>query len=444
MRLSGSGVRTIRGRIMLVTIVAVMSVIFTGRLLEQFATFDHDDVVDVDLIGQRALTLAYLVRDLSAEERQRIIERSAEVGIDIEIMHRDRLRTLPAPADFRSALGTLLAFLFPPDQALPDGSKILMIDQRPVLSVPVDGDEILLYKTFPDTVFTTEFTGALLYYFLSFVTLGIFFSIFAVTFITAPLKSIALKLRSTDAFLAQSQPLEETGSAEIVDLARALNEMRSRVREMMQSRTRMLRSVSHDLRTPLTRVRLRAECIEDSAIRAQILSDILQINAMIHVTLEYLRDDRGNEILARTDIASILQTIVADFSDVGAAISYNGPAKLVGFCKPTAIARAVANLCENGLKYGTEVQISLCAGAGGACIEVRDDGPGIPQEYRQRVLEPFFMMDGARTRRSQPSGFGLGLSIVDEIVRDHRGTIVFGENEPRGLTVQIVLPIGPN
>jgi signal transduction histidine kinase len=442
MRLPNLSIKTIRRRIMLVVVVAVASVIVTGRLIEHFITFKHDDVVDVDLVGQRALTLAYLIRDMGADERQRMINRSAEVGIDIEVMQRDRLLALPGPTDLRSTIGSLIASLFPPDHALPEGAEIVQVGNRPVLSVPINDTEVLLYKTFPNTVFTTDFTGALLYYVLSFLTLGILFSIFAVKFITAPLNSIASKLRSTDAFLADPQPLVETGSAEIVDLARALNEMRNRVLEMVHSRTRMLRSVSHDLRTPLTRVRLRAERIDDVSVREQILSDVLQIDAMINVTLEYLRDDRDKEILSRTDLASILQTIVADFSDVGAAISYNGPTRFIWFCKPTAITRAVANLCENGLKFGSEVQLILREAAEGACIEIKDDGPGIPLAYRRRVLEPFFMMDKARTRGGQPSGFGLGLSIVDEIIRDHGGRLVIGDNAPRGLLVQIMLPAG--
>ncbi|EHS52718.1 putative sensor with HAMP domain-containing protein [Rhizobium sp. PDO1-076] len=295
MRRPSFGIKTIRGQLMLVVLLAVLSVIISGRLIERINVFEYDDVVDVDLIGQRALTLGYLVDKAGDDERQRIIGRSAEVGIDIEILDRDAFQALPTPAGLRSKFGSFLAYLFPPDDALPDGTIVVLVGQKPMLAVPINAREVLLYKSFPDTVFTNDFTGAMLYYTLSFVTLGFLFSVFAVRFLSGPLTAISSKIKNTEAFLSQSTPLPERGSIEIVDLARALNDMRTRIHEMMRNRTAMLRSVSHDLRTPLTRVRLRAERIDDMVIREQILSDIQQINAMIDVTLDFLRDDRSKE-----------------------------------------------------------------------------------------------------------------------------------------------------
>ncbi len=202
----------------------------------------------------------------------------------------------------------------------------------------------------------------------------------------------------------------------------------------------MLRSVSHDLRTPLTRVRMRAERIGDGSIRDQILSDIAQVNSLINATLDFLRADRKTEQWERTDIASVMQTICSDFSDMGGAITYEGPARLIWPCKPGALTRAITNLCENGLKFATQVKMILGEDSLSVRIEILDDGPGIPQQFRHQVLEPFFKMDAARTRGVHQTGFGLGLSIVDEIVRDHGGSIVFDDNVPHGLRVSIVLP----
>lgn len=443
MKLPSFGVKTIRGQLMLVVVLSVVSVISTGRMLERIDIFEYDDVVDVDLIGQRALTLAYLLDGADDGQRQRIIARSADVGIDIAILDRDSFLALPAPEGFRSNLGSFLAYMFPPDETLPDQAQILLVGERPVLSLPINENEFLLYKSYPDSIITYDLTGAMLYYTLSFVTLGILFSIFAVKFLSDPLTAISSKIRNTEAFLSQSTPLSEKGSVEIVDLARALNNMRTRIHDMMRSRTAMLRSVSHDLRTPLTRVRLRAERIEDAVLRGQILSDIQQINAMIDVTLEYLRDDRGKEAAERTDVASIMRTICDDFSDVGAQISYSGPGRFILHCKPMALTRAITNLCENGIKFGHEVEMILMKTVQSVSIEVRDLGPGIPEQFRQRVLEPFFQIDSARTKSNEQIGFGLGLSIVDEIVRDHGGRIEFADNEPHGLIVRMIFPIVP-
>lgn len=440
MRFPGFGARTIRGQLMLVVILAIGSVIVAGQVIERIKTFDYADAVDVDLVGQRALTLALLLDGADDAQRQRILARSAEVGIEIDIVPRDALERIAGPDGFRSKIGSFLAYLFPPDGNLPDGSKMMLVGRKPMLSLPINDEEFLLYKSFPDSVLTTDITGRILYYFLSLATLGVLFSIFAVRFLTAPLKAISGEIRNTDAFLSRSKPLPEAGGLEITDLARALNDLRTRIHEMMRSRTGMLRSVSHDLRTPLTRVRLRAERVGDTTIRDQILADVEQIDALIDVTLDYLRDDRNKEVSERTDVASIMQTICADFSDTGASISYAGPSRLAWHCKPMALSRAITNLCENGIKFGGKVEMTLKPTTPFLNIEIRDHGPGIPEQFTARVLEPFFQMDSARTNSTKARGFGLGLSIVDEIVRDHGGHIEFENTVPRGLSVRIVIP----
>lgn len=440
MRFPSFAVKSIRSQLMLVVVLSVVSVITSGRLIERMNMFDYDDVVNVDLIGQRALTLAYLLDGAGAEERQRVISRSADVGIDIEIISKEAFLALPASDGIRAKVGNFLAYLFPPDETLPEDTEILIVNQRPMLSVPINENEFLLYKTYPNSIFTHDLTGQMMYYLLSFLTLGVLFSLFAIKFLSGPLVDISGKIKDTEAFLSHSTPLPEKGSEEIVDLARALNNMRTRIHDMMRSRTAMLRSVSHDLRTPLTRVRLRLDRITDTVVRDQILADIQHINAMIDVTLDYLRDDRGKEVVERTDVASIMQTICDDFSDIGAKISYAGPGRLIWPCRPMALTRAVTNLCENGIKFGEEVEMALSVTQQHLVVEVRDIGPGIPELFRQRVLEPFFQIDAARTKKSEQTGFGLGLSIVDEIVRDHGGRLEFDTNEPTGLVVRLVLP----
>jgi signal transduction histidine kinase len=438
MRFPSFAVKSIRSQLMLVIVLSVVSVITSGRLIERLNMFEYDDVVDVDLIGQRALTLAYLLDGAGAGERQRIISRSAEVGIDIEIISKAAFHALPASDGIRAKVGNLLASLFPPDETLPDGTEILIVDQRPMLSIPINKDEFLLYKTYPNSIFTHDLTGQMMYYLLSFLTLGVLFSLFAIKFLSGPLAEISAQIKDTEAFLSHSTPLPEKGSEEIVDLARALNNMRTRIHDMMRSRTAMLRSVSHDLRTPLTRVRLRLDRIKDTVVRDQILGDIQHINSMINVTLDYLRDDRAKEAYERTDVASIFQMISDNFSDVGVKVMYSGPSHLTWICKPMALTRAITNLCENGIKFGNEVEMTMSLTQAALVIEVRDTGPGIPELFRQRVLEPFFQVDGARTKKGEQTGFGLGLSIVDEIVRDHGGRIEFDNNIPTGLVVRLV------
>lgn len=432
--------KTIRGQVLLIAFFAVGFVIASGRIIDRINNSGYFAVADMDMIGQRAFALATLLDGASEEDRRRILARAQAADIELEIMAVRDVEALAQPYDWQAAVRQLLGFLFPPDAGLPQDARVILYGTQPVLTLPINDSEVLIYKSFPNTVLTTDFTSQLFYYSLATMTLAVLFSIFAVRAITAPLQSLAGQLRSTEAFLAQSEPLKMRGSIEIADLTRALNEMRARIREMMDSRTRMLRSVSHDLRTPLTRVRMRAERIADGEAREPILADVAHINALINVTLDYLRDDRKTEKSERTDIASIMQTICADFSDFGGDITYRGPAKIIWPCKPMALTRAITNLCENGLKFGTRVEVVLAEEAGALRIDIRDDGPGIPPQFHQQVLEPFYKLDKARSRAGNETGFGLGLSIVDEIIRDHGGQLAFGQNADSGLIVTVLLP----
>jgi signal transduction histidine kinase len=268
----------------------------------------------------------------------------------------------------------------------------------------------------------------------------ILLTIYAGYMITAPLMRFAAAAQSLAPDDGPERPFREEGAHEISVLARALNDMRSRIHTMINDRTRMLRAISHDLRTPLTRLRLRAERSSQAELRDGMLSDISRINDMIEETLTYLRKDVATERLLRADLPSLLETVCADFSNAGFSVSYRGPTRLTYLCKPHGLYRAVANLVDNGTKFATEVSVSLDVTPGGMLqIDVGDDGPGLPAELRTKVLEPFFKVDSARAT-ADGSGFGLGLSIVNDIIRDHGGQMSFLDRSPHGLTVRLLLP----
>ncbi|HEV7436438.1 MAG TPA: ATP-binding protein, partial [Pseudorhizobium sp.] len=335
-------------------------------------------------------------------------------------------------------LETFTRWLFPPDVELPAGGRRFVIDGRPALLLPVDGETVLLVRDLPSAFITDDFISPLSYYVSAFVTLMLLFSIYAVRGVTAPLARISTELNRSNG-VSDDTVFDERGSEEVISLARALNGMRTRIREMLDTRTRMLRSVSHDLRTPLTRLRLRTERLEDCELREMMIVDIDHINALVNETLDYLRTDASGEEAEATDIASLMQTIQANFADVGFAVTYEGPDRLTGLCKPNALTRAVTNLCDNALKFGGRAAITLARAGSMIRIDVADDGPGIAANQRARVLEPFFKGDSARgTGRS--SSFGLGLSIVTDIVRAHGGRLEFHDNHPRGLIARILLP----
>jgi len=264
-------------------------------------------------------------------------------------------------------------------------------------------------------------------------------SIYAVRWVTAPLAEVASAATSFGRSPQAHEALSRRGPREITQVTDALNDMRTRIRQLLEDRTRMLVAISHDLRTPLTRLRLRAERINQDGLRTAILGDLIKVGRMLDETLDYLRDDARSEPVSLIDLPSFLQTICSDFTDTGHAVSYAGPVRLSYACHPRALSRAVTNIVENAVKHGGTVSVALGAIAGDAVkIEVSDDGPGIPAALRDKVFEPFFKVDDAR--RENNSGFGLGLSIAKEIIKRHGGGIEMRPAEPAGLRVIMVLP----
>ncbi|WP_349631435.1 ATP-binding protein [Bradyrhizobium sp. BR 10289] len=264
-------------------------------------------------------------------------------------------------------------------------------------------------------------------------------SIYAVRRVVAPLAAVATAAtvfgRSPQAYDA----LRRRGPREIVQVTDALNEMRTRIRTLLDDRTRMLAAISHDLRTPLTRLRLRAEQIQQDNLRDPMLRDIAKVGRMLDDTLEYLRDDSKSEPPTRVDLPSFLQTICSDFSDIGHAVSYAGPERFTYACHPRALSRAVTNIVENAVKHASTITVGLGTNGSGAIeIDVSDDGPGIPDTLRDKVFQPFFKIDDARSENK--TGFGLGLSIALEIIKRHGGRIEMRPRQPSGLQVLMMLP----
>ena len=257
--------------------------------------------------------------------------------------------------------------------------------------------------------------------------------------LAAPLSSFA---RAAENFSLDgaADPLPERGPEEIRSVARALNRMHERIARLMSDRTRMLAAISHDLRTPITRLRLRAEFIEDEVNRKRMLMDLDQMRSMLESVLSLLRNDRKIEAVTLVDIASTLQLIADQFGDMGHVVHYDGPASATAAARPDDLHRGVTNLVENAVRYGAEVTIRLDISGTRLVIDVEDDGPGISDARKQEMLEPFARGDDARTM-DESTGFGLGLSIAHAIAVAHGGTLSLHDREPHGLIVRMELPV---
>jgi len=237
--------------------------------------------------------------------------------------------------------------------------------------------------------------------------------------------------------------LPERGPEEIRAVARALNRMRDRIRKLVDDRTRMLAAMGHDLRTPITRLRLRSEFIPDEDLRKQMLADLDQMKAMTDGVLSFLRDGHAHGAMTTIDLASVLQTVCDQFADMGHAVSYAGPDHATVAARPDDLQRAVSNLVDNAVRHGTTVVVRLTVGGDGATITVEDDGPGIDDCRKPVMLEAFVRGEEARTMDDR-TGFGLGLSIARAIAEAHGGALSLHDRVPHGLIARITLPAALN
>jgi len=241
----------------------------------------------------------------------------------------------------------------------------------------------------------------------------------------------------------ERQTLPEQGPEEIRKASRAFNKMGERIKRLVEDRSNMLAAISHDLRTPITRMRLRVEFVDDSAIRTAMLEDLEQLNEMVHSALAFLRDSRVEIAATRFDLPHLLQTICQQFTEMGGDVRYHGAEKKFVMARPDAIRRAVTNLVENALKFGTKAMIELqTMPDGSVAIDIVDDGPGLANADPEKLLRPFVRGDDARTLNPQ-SGFGLGLTIANSIIEAHGGQLTLRNRQPRGLTARLKFGSGP-
>lgn len=263
--------------------------------------------------------------------------------------------------------------------------------------------------------------------------------------LTAPLARFAA---TAEEFSLDRQPSplsEKEGPDEVQTASRALNRLQARVRDMVEDRTRMLAAVSHDLRTPITRIRLRAEFIDQEDTRRQMFRDLEQMERMVNGVVSYLRDGKASHQRTLIDLASLLQTVCDDFSDLGEQVAFEGPGNLLVYANSDDIQRAIVNLVENALKYGGSTAVRLQSlSTSEIQIDVIDSGPGIPDSLKDAMLEPFARADAARNLNDQSSGFGLGLAIVRATAEAYGGRLELLDQEPSGLVARLILRAQPD
>lgn len=236
------------------------------------------------------------------------------------------------------------------------------------------------------------------------------------------------------------EPVPETGPIEIRRAAKAFNRMTARLKRFVEDRTRMLAAISHDLRTPITSLRLRAEFVEDAENRARIIETLDEMEQMVEAAMAFAREETANEETRKINITALVESAVEDLAETGRPISFVGDgATRVYPCRPLSVKRAFGNLVSNALRFGDHVEVAVRdADDGGLWIEISDDGPGIPVNQREQVFEPFFRLEESRNRDT--GGIGLGMAIARTAIRAHGGEIYLEESPKGGLLARIYLP----
>lgn len=272
----------------------------------------------------------------------------------------------------------------------------------------------------------------------SLMALGVvLISVLVIGWMTTPLRHFAAAARQLYHGTDRVE-VPETGPQEIRDAAVAFNEMQARIRKLVETRTQTLAAVSHDLKTPLTRMRLRAEVLADRRQAEGLISDIHDMERMLDQTLTHLRGDRRDEETRPLDLAALLATLTDEATDRGAMARLWPTPPCVIEGRPLALKRAFGNLIDNAIKYGGLAEMRVDTHEDYVVVSIADRGPGIPKDRMADIFEPFTRLETSRSRET--GGFGLGLSIARDVVAGHGGRITLANRPEAGLMVTVDLP----
>jgi signal transduction histidine kinase len=272
---------------------------------------------------------------------------------------------------------------------------------------------------------------------ISIIIVSVLVSIWTARRIAAPIRDLANAAERLGVDLT-APPLAVRGPQELRATIQAVNRMQHRLQRFLEDRTQMLAAISHDLRAPLARLRLRAELVDDAEQQRKIFDDLDSMNGMIESTLAFARDDARQEPRTLVDLGVLVGDVCEDAGDTGDNVTYTGQRGIDVSCRPTLIRRAVANVIDNAVKYGGVARVSIVHGIDRVVIVVDDDGPGIPPEEHEKVFAPFYRREPARDPAK--AGVGLGLSIARTVAREHGGDVTLRNRGNGGLSAFVELP----
>ena len=398
-------------------------------------------------IGERIATIDRLIRDSSEAERQRLVELANGPRLGVT-------RTQESAVDDRSA-GGRQADVF--RRALTahlnhGGDRDFRLNHMGMMARGhmggVAGETLIVSLPLPDKTwlnFTAPVETREPFWSLRFgLSMAVMLAAVAilsalvVRHLTMPLAAFARAAQrlGTD---VRAPSIPESGPAEVRQAIRAFNEMQERIRRFVEDRTQMLAAISHDLGTPITRLRLRAEFIEDKEQQRKMLADLDEMEKMVFASLAFVRDDAAHEPRVTIDLLTLLHRVCDDAGDSGHQVTLEAGEDAVPYdCRPVALRRALTNLIDNAIKYGHQARVTLENDSDGILVRIDDNGSGIPEEFLEDAFKPFQRLEASRSRET--GGTGLGLTLARTIIRAHGGEINLSNRSEGGLRVEILLP----
>lgn len=430
--------RGLVGRVMLVLLASIGMVFVASWTLYQHAEAVIEDTDRFDLIGERLATDVRVI-DGAAPTTRPVLATMLSTG-DLQIVWKPadaELDTHPEPkglAQLHQQLVNANPTLAQTHLQLHPGGPGRWTDISGTLHL---SDGSLIGFTAPDILRSHLVTRGVAT--AAIVALAVLFvALMLVRALSLPLRALVTVADTVGA--GEWEPLAEKGPGEVRRLAHAINAMQGRIAHLIDDRTEALAAVSHDLRTPLARLRLRAGFLTDEEARDSIEADIDEMEAMVDGVLAYLSGEKAREACRTLDLATLLSTIADDATDRGGDVTYEGPDRLSVVLPPLATKRVFTNLVENALHYAGSAVICLTPKAESVMIDVEDNGPGIPENEMPRITNAFHRLELSRSRRT--GGLGLGLAIVKREVERANGVLELSNRSEGGLRARVVLPRG--
>ncbi|MDO8299528.1 ATP-binding protein [Lacisediminimonas sp.] len=456
-----SFLRSMAGRVFLILLLGVLaSAALTWWLAfseRQRAVAELRDARATELIEQSVLTLDAL----PAAQRPRHLERARRFGVRYELVSAldasERAGATPGPLSRLLAQRLGSDFLVTPLKLAPEACPLprmrpspenrMMAWQKPPpapnngcegVAVQLRDGQFLRAAILPPRNSSPPLPTDLPLY-LALFLFCIAALVFAVTRMTMlPLRQLANAARALGDDVHRP-PLPLQGATEIRQATTAFNAMQARIRQQIQQRTEMLAAITHDLQTPLTRLRLRLEKVSDAALREKLIEDLAATQAMVKEGLALARSMDNSEPMQTLDLDSLLDSVCADAADAGEDVQLEGQSRMSVQARPTALRRCLTNLVDNAVKYGGYARVQVQPqGSSEVLIRVLDGGPGIPPDQQAQVFEPFYRMENSRSRES--GGTGLGLTIARNIIEQHGGSISLANRPEGGLALTLMLP----